>query len=65
MSLISILPCYRLESMFELDFHVSYKLIVHFVFDMNLRSVLVDDNMSIENTQNETEIRYVENIFNR
>ena len=51
--------------MFELDFHVSYKLIVHFVFDMNLRSVLVDDNMSIENTQNETEIRYVENIFNR
>ena len=42
--------------MFELDFRVSYKLGGRFVFDMNLQSVLVDGNMSIENTQNETKI---------
>ena len=42
--------------MFELDFRVSYKLGVRSVSDMNRQSVLVDDNMSIENTQNETEI---------
>ena len=51
-----ILPCYQSVSMFELDFRVSYKLGVRSVFDMNLQSVLVDGNMSIENTQNETTI---------
>ena len=51
-----ILPCYQSVSMFELDFRVSYKLGVRSVFDMNRQSVLVDDNMSIENKQNETEI---------
>ena len=51
-----ILPCYQSVSMFELDFSVSYKLGVRSIFDMNRQSVLVDDNMSIENKQNETEI---------
>ena len=51
-----ILPCYQSVSMFELDFRVSYKLGGRFVFDMNLQSVLVDGNMSIENMQNETKI---------
>ena len=51
-----ILLCYQSVSMFELDFRVSYKLGVRSVSDMNRQSVLVDDNMSIENTQNETEI---------
>ena len=51
-----ILPCYQSVSMFESDFRVSYKLGVRSVFDMNLQSVLVDGNMSIENMQNETKI---------
>ena len=49
--------------MFELGFRVSYKLRVHFVFDMNPLLVLVDDNMNIESMQNETKISFLITVF--